>query len=70
MIKVTLLTGQELVINAELLETVEAAHDTTVTLTTGRRLVVRESTDEVVARVIAYRQLINVPQAARRPTSK
>ena len=59
MIKVTLLNGQELIINAELLEAVEAAHDTIITLTTGRKIIVKERPDEVVARVVAYRQLVN-----------
>jgi len=58
MIKVTLLNGQELIINAELLEAVEAAHDTIITLTTGRKIIVKERPDEVVARVVAYRQLV------------
>jgi len=59
MIKVTLLNGQELIINAELLEAVEAAHDTIITLTTGRKIIVKERPDEVVARVVAYRQLVH-----------
>ena len=59
MIKVTLLNGQELVINAELLEAVEQAHDTIITLTTGRKIIVKESRDEVVDKVIAYRQMVS-----------
>ena len=55
-IPVTRLDGSRLVINAELIEALEATPDTVVTLTTGRRLVVRESVDEIVARIIAYRR--------------
>jgi len=59
MIKVTLLNGQQLIINAELLEAVESAHDTILTLTTGRKITVRDSSDEVVEKVLAYRRLVN-----------
>lgn len=56
MITVTRLDGSEVVVNAELLELVEARPDTHLTLTDGRQMIVRESPDEVVARVIAYRR--------------
>jgi len=59
MIKITLLNGQQLIINAELLEAVETAHDTILTLTTGRKITVHDSSDEIVDKVIAYRQMIN-----------
>ncbi|GBD29053.1 hypothetical protein HRbin32_00137 [bacterium HR32] len=55
MIRVTRLNGTETVINAELIESVEATPDTVISLTTGHRYVVHESVDEVVARVLAYR---------------
>ncbi len=56
MITVTRLDGAELVVNAELIELVEATPDTHLTLTDGRKLIVKESPDVVVARVIAYRR--------------
>jgi len=59
MIKVTLLNGQELIINAELIEMVEAPHDTIITLTTGRKIAVRESAQEVIDRITLYRQLVH-----------
>ena len=55
MIRVTRLNGTETVINAELIESVEATPDTVISLTTGHRYVVHESVAEVVARVLAYR---------------
>lgn len=58
MISVTRLRGEPLVVNAELLETVEATPDTVLTLTTGQKFVVRESVEEVVRRVIAYRRAV------------
>lgn len=56
MITVTRLGGKQLVINAELIETVEATPDTVVTLTSGRKFVVAEAVDEIIERVIAYRR--------------
>jgi len=59
MIKVTLLNGQELIVNAELLEVVEQAHDTIITMTTGRKVIVKESAEDVVDKVLAYHQMVN-----------
>jgi flagellar protein FlbD len=64
MISVTRLDGSEVVVNAELLMLVEAMPDTHLTLTDGRQLIVQESSDEVVARVIAYRRTAYGPLRA------
>jgi flagellar protein FlbD len=56
MIKLTRLGGEQFVLNAELIVYVEARPDTFVTLTTGERVVVAESMDEVLSRCVAYQQ--------------
>lgn len=56
MIKVTRLDHSELVVNAELIETIEATPDTVITLTGGKKLVVSEDVEEVVRRVMEYRR--------------
>ena len=56
MISVSRLDGSELVVNAELIELIDTTPDTVLLLTTGRRVIVLESADEVVRRVVAYRQ--------------
>ena len=58
MVRVTRLDGSQLVVNADLIETLEATPDTVITLTTGRRLVVREPVDQVIRRVVAYRRRV------------
>jgi len=59
MIKLTRLKCQdEFVLNAELIETIEETPDTVITLTTGRKLIVEESMDDVVRRVMDYRRAI------------
>ncbi len=62
MIKLTRLNGQEMVVNAELIELIEARPDTIVTLTTGEKYIVRESPDEIVGRVVRYKQSFSQPQ--------
>jgi flagellar protein FlbD len=56
MIKLTRLDGEPFVLNAEMIRYVESRPDTFVTLTTGERIVVSESMDEVVKRAIGYQQ--------------
>lgn len=51
MIKVKRLNGKEFVINSNLIEFVEETPDTVITLTTGRKVVVQESIDEVIEKV-------------------
>ncbi len=48
----------DFVLNAELIETVEETPDTVITLTNGKKLIVAESMDEVVRRVMDYRRSI------------
>jgi flagellar protein FlbD len=56
MIRLTRLGGERFVLNADLICYVEARPDTFITLTTGERLVVAESMDEVLRRAVAYQQ--------------
>lgn len=57
-IRVTRFDGTELMISAELVELMEAVPDTVITLTTGRKLVVREDVDEVARRIKEYRRAV------------
>ena len=56
MIKLTRLDGEPFVLNAELIRYVERRPDTFITLTSGERIVVAESMDEVVERSVVYQQ--------------
>lgn len=58
MIKVRRLNHKEIVINAELIQTVESTPDTVITLTTGEKFVVEDSVDEIVEKVVSYRRSI------------
>lgn len=56
MIRLTRLGGEAFVLNAELIRYVEARPDTFITLTSGDRIVVAESMDDVLRRAVAYQQ--------------
>jgi flagellar protein FlbD len=56
MIRLTRLGGERFVLNAELIKYVESRPDTYVTLTTGERLVVTETPEEVVQKALEYQQ--------------
>jgi flagellar protein FlbD len=58
MISVTRLDGSLLVVNADLILTVEKTPDTMITLTTGDRFLIREPVAEVIEKVVAYQTLI------------
>lgn len=56
MIEVTKINGVKILINPHLLEIVEETPDTVVTLTTGRKLIVKESRQEIKNLVKSYRK--------------
>jgi flagellar protein FlbD len=58
MIKVSRLNNEEYLLNPHLIEVIEATPDTVITLTTGKRFVVKEKIDEVVKRIFEYRRMI------------
>jgi len=58
MIIVTRLNGSEIVVNADLIETVESTPDTIITLVDGTRYVVEERPAEIVERIKTYRAAV------------
>ncbi len=56
MISVHRLNGKRIVVNAELIRTVEANPDTTITLVNGDHILVQEPVDRVVELVVEYGQ--------------
>ena len=57
-IEVTKLNGSKILINSDLIETVEETPDTVVSLTTGKKLLVKESRQEVKNLVKSFRREI------------
>lgn len=58
MIPVTRLSGEAYVINSDLIECIESTPDTVIRLTSGKNFVVKESVDEIVDKIIQYKQRI------------
>ena len=56
MINVTKLNGIPLTINEDFIETIEETPDTVVTMSTGRKFILKESRQEVVNLVKSYRK--------------
>ena len=58
MITLTKLNDKEFILNSSLIETIEENPDTTITTTTGKRIIVKETVSDVVEKAIEYRQKI------------
>jgi len=58
MIKVTRINNSELHINPDLIEFIEETPDTVITMTTGKKLIVQESIEEIKNRIIEYKRKI------------
>lgn len=59
MIEVTRLRGNKIVINTELIEVIEETPDTVITLTSGKKFVVSETSEQLVKLVIDYKRKIH-----------
>ena len=61
MIYLTRLNHTPVVLNAELIEHIETTPDTVISLTTGQKFMVLESTEEIIRRVMDFRRAIMTP---------
>lgn len=58
MIALRRLNNQTIMVNPDLIESLEATPDTVLTLTSGNKLLVRDSMDEVREKIIAFKRRI------------
>ncbi len=56
MVNVTGFDGQQFYINCDLIETIKETPDTVIAISTGKKLIVKESADEIVDRIIEYKK--------------
>lgn len=61
MIALNRLNNQPIMVNADLIETLESTPDTVVTLTSGNKLIVRDRPEEIQAKIIEYKRRIHAP---------
>jgi flagellar protein FlbD len=64
---VTRTNGSKIYINAELIQTVEATPDTVITLTGNKKLIVRDTPQEIAERFIEYRRRTLAPLRGDEP---
>jgi flagellar protein FlbD len=58
MIHLTRINHVPMVLNSDLIEHVEATPDTVISLTTGQKILVLESPNEIIERVIHFRRAL------------
>jgi flagellar protein FlbD len=58
MIRLTRLNQVPLVLNSDLIEHIEMTPDTVISLTSGQKFMVRETSDQVIERVIEFRRAV------------
>jgi len=56
MVRLTKINGREFVLNSDLIKFIEETPDTIITLRDQDRVIVRESADEIIRRVIDFRR--------------
>jgi flagellar protein FlbD len=59
------LQKQMIVVNADLIEFLEATPDTMISTTTGKKILVLESVEEVVEKVVQYKRRISILKTRR-----
>ena len=61
MITLQRLTGAPIMVNCDLIEAIEETPDTVVTLISGNKLLVRDTPEEIQARIIEFKRKIHGP---------
>jgi flagellar protein FlbD len=56
MIELKLINDTSLVVNSDLIEFIEATPDTVISLSTGKKVIVKETVDEVIDRIVSFRR--------------
>jgi flagellar protein FlbD len=58
MIVVKKINGEEIVVNCDLIETIEFAPHAVMSLTTGEKIIVDETRDDILRKVIEYKRAV------------
>jgi flagellar protein FlbD len=62
MIALRRLNNQPVMVNADLIESIESTPDTVVTLISGNKLVVRDTPEEIATKIVAYQRQVRGPK--------
>lgn len=58
MIQLTRLNGLSLVVNSDLIKLIENAPDTVISLVNGEKIVVRETREQILERIVQFRRRV------------
>jgi flagellar protein FlbD len=58
MLKLTRITGEEILVNLDLIELVERHSDTVISLNNGNKIIVKETLDELMSKLIEFNRAI------------
>lgn len=61
MIHVHLINDTPIVLNSDLIEMIEATPDTVVSLSTGKKVIIKESIEQIISMVVEYRRKLAAP---------
>lgn len=62
MISVRLINNEEIVLNSDLIEFMEATPDTVISLSSGKKMIVRDSISDIVDKIVDFRRQLSVPE--------
>ena len=66
MIKLSRINGVKFYLNADLIEMIESSPDTVITLHTGKTVMVADSVQQVLRKIICYKRRINTHRVRRK----
>ena len=62
MILITRFNGTKLYLNAEMIQAVECTPDTIITLTNNTKVLVKETTQDVIQKIMEYQRYVHNPE--------
>lgn len=66
MIRVKRLDDTELIVNSDMIEFIEQTPDTIITLTDGKKILTKQSPDELINLIVNFRQRVMQPLSETR----
>ena len=65
MIEVSKLNGQAVLVNPDLIRTIESAPDTVLIFSDGERLIVRDVPQDIVTKIVRFRRECGMPRIVK-----
>ena len=59
MIVLTKLNDRDIIVNCDVIEVIESTPDTTITTTSVRKIIVRDTVDEIIDKVVVFKSRVS-----------